>query len=254
MNIVKHNSVAWDKASGLEKWTKPVSSEVIQRAKDGSCEILLTNSKFVPENWYMPVKGKKILCLACGGGQQAPIFSALGGDVVVIDISEKQLQGDRVVKEREGLNMEIIKGDMCDLSMFANETFDMIFHPISNCFIPDPTLVWKESYRVLKKGGTLLSGLVNPILYLFDLEKIEQGKLIVTNTIPYSDIDQLPKDQLEKRILNKETLEYGHSLETLIGGQTAEGFAIIDFYEDISYSDTLDKYINSSFATKGIKI
>ncbi|BDD04243.1 class I SAM-dependent methyltransferase [Aureibacter tunicatorum] len=254
MNINKHNSRAWDKEDGLEEWKQPFSHEVIKKAKRNIAEVLLTNSKSVPSDWYMPVKGKKILCLASGGGQQAPIFSAMGANVTLVDISANQLAKDKMVAEREGLAIDIIQHDMCDLSIFEDETFDMIFHPISNCFIEDPNLVWAECYRVLKKGGSLLSGFVNPILYLFDMDAIEQGELKVTNTIPYSDVEQLPKDQLKKRIENNDTLEYGHSLDTLIGGQIAVGFAVTGFYEDYSCDDTLDKYIHSSIATKALKV
>lgn len=256
MNVIEHNGVAWDNVTGtsLEEWSKPVSSKIIENAKMGISEVLLTNARVVPTEWYMPMKGKKVLCLASGGGQQAPIFSAMGGIVTVVDISENQLNKDRLVAERENLDMEILKYDMCDLSIFADETFDMIFHPISNCFIPNPKLVWKESYRVLKKGGTLLAGFINPVLYLFDMDDFDNGVLTVKNKIPYSDIEQLPKEELEKRIANNDVLEYGHTLETLIGGQTELGFAITAFYEDFCQSEVLDKHICSSIATKAIKL
>ncbi len=202
----------------------------------------------------MPINGKKILCLACGGGQQGPVFSAMGGIVTVTDNSENQLTADRMVKNRENLDMEIIKCDMCDLSAFENESFDIIFHPISNCYIPNPKLVCAECHRVLKKGGKLLSGFINPLLYLLEMEDFDNGILTVANTIPYSDLEQLPKEQLEKRIEDKEVLEYGHTLDTLIGGQTELGFAIIGFYEDVSHHEFLDKHIKSSMATYAIKM
>ncbi|OLQ95695.1 SAM-dependent methyltransferase [Vibrio ponticus] len=254
MDITQHNSTAWEKDDGFEEWKQPVSSDVINDARNGIAEVLLTNSKPVPSDWYMPIKGKKLLCLASGGGQQAPVFAAMGANVTVTDMSLGQLNKDRMVMERENLSMEIIQRDMCDLSIFDDESFDIVFHPISNCFIGNPNLVWSECYRVLKKGGLLLSGFVNPLLYLFDLKGMEKGELKITNTIPYSDIEQLSKAELEERISNNDTLEYGHSLETQIGGQTAAGFAIIGMYEDISHDDVLDKHIKSSMATKAIKL
>ncbi len=255
MDIISHNSVAWDKQSGeLKEWTEPVSEEIIEAARQDKANVLLTNFKTVPTDWYMPVKGKRILCLACGGGQQGPIFSAMGADVVVMDNSEGQLEKDRLVSKRENLKMEILQGDMRDLSRFEDNSFDMIFHPISNCFIEDPQPVWNECYRVLKKSGVLLSGFINPILYLFDLSSMEKGKLNVTNTIPYSDLEQLPKDVLEERIKNNDTIEYGHTLESQISGQIQAGFVIGGFYEDISKDETIDKHIKSSIATKAIKI
>ena len=55
--------------------------------------------------------------------------------------------------------------------MVVNDTFDMIFHPVSNCYIEEVKPLWKECYRVLKKGGVLLSGLDIGIHYLFDEEE-----------------------------------------------------------------------------------
>ncbi|WP_338852687.1 class I SAM-dependent methyltransferase [Clostridium perfringens] len=165
------------------------------------------------------VKNKKVLCLASGGGQQGPIFSALGADVVVFDNSKEQLYKDEMVSKRDNLKIKLEYGDMRDLSRFNNETFNLIFHPISNCFVDNIEQVWNECYRVLDIGGTLISGFINPLVYIFDLYEWEKNnKLVVKNTIPYSDIEQLPKEQLEERLNNKDTLEFGHSLQSQIGG------------------------------------
>lgn len=231
-----------------------VSEKIIKLAKQNNASVLLTNSKPVPEEWYMPIKGKRILCLACGGGQQAPIFVAMGADVTVTDISKLQLEKDAFVAKRDKLKIEIIQGDMCDLSDFIDESFDIIFNPISNCFIDNPKPVWKECYRVLKKGGTLLAGFINPVLYLFNLDDMENGKLNISNTIPYSDLEQLPKEQLGERIANKDTIEYGHTLESQITGQLDAGFVTTGFYEDISKIALIDTYIKTSIATKAVKL
>jgi len=58
---------------------------------------------------------------------------------------------------------------------------------------------------------------------------------------------------LEKRIADKDTLEYGHALESHIGDQTSEGFAITSFYEDINTGELIDTYIKTSIATKAVK-
>jgi hypothetical protein len=82
----------------------------------------------------------------------------------------------------------------------------------------------------------------------------KNNKLILKNSIPYSDIEQLPKNQLKERIQNKDTLEFGHSLQSQIGGQIDAGFVIGGFYEDNSDGDLLDKHIDTYIATKSIKL
>lgn len=73
-----------------------------------------------------------------------------------------------MIANDESLNIKTVQGDMRDLSIFSDESFDLIIHPVSNVFVPDISSVWKESVRVLKFGGLLLSGFTNPIIYLFD--------------------------------------------------------------------------------------
>ena len=255
MEILNHNREAWNKQ--VEEgniWTKPVDSQKIEEAKKGRWSVVLTPTKPVPSDWFPKLDGKKVLCLASGGGQQGPILAATGAEVTVLDNSPYQLEKDKMVAAREGLLIKIEQGDMRDLSRFTNESFDLIFHPVSNCFMDDVNKVWKECYRVLTKGGALLAGFSNPITYIFDMNEWDVNhKLSVRHRIPYSDLEQLPKEQLELRIANKETLEFGHSLQDQIGGQIDAGFTIKGFYEDSSGGDLLDPYINTFIATRAVK-
>ena len=136
--------------------------------------------------------------------------------------------------------------------MFEDEYFDYIIHPWSNGYINDVRPVWKECARVLKKNGLLLAGFGNPISCIFNVGKFEQGIFQVENTIPYADIDHMD-DPETKAIVEEDGYLWSHTLEDQIQGQIDAGFAIIGFYEDIG-GTALDKYINSSIATKAIKL
>ncbi len=256
VDIVQHNKEAWiiESEKG-NKWTMPVDERTIEEARKGNWSIVLTPTKPVPSDWFPKLNGIKLLCLASGGGQQGPVFAAAGAEVTVFDNCPSQLEKDRLVAERDGLEIRTVQGDMRDLSVFEDESFDLIFHPVSNCFIDDVNSVWRECYRVLKKGGVLLAGFGNPLIYIFDMEQWDKNqKLEVKYSIPYSDTDQLPADQLESRIKNKETLEFGHSLEDQIGGQIKAGFVIAGFYEDTTGGDLLDPHISTMIATRAIKL
>ncbi len=255
MDILKHNRTAWNhEVDNANIWTIPVDAETISKARNGGFSLLLTPKIPVPSAWYDGVKGKKILCLASGGGQQAPIFAAAGAHVTLLDNSPNQLKQDEMVAQRENLKIQLVLGDMRDLSVFKDETFDLIFHPVSNLFVDDINIVWKESYRVLKKGGRLLSGFCNPVLFIYDYVAWEKDQVFITKyKIPYSDIEQLPKDELKQRIKNEEPLEFGHSLDDQIGGQIKVGFSIHGFYEDKFGKEFLDEYISSFIATLAIK-
>lgn len=228
----EHNRVAWDSlVCKGNRWTQPVSSEVIESARAGKWNIVLTPEHPVPKDWLEPVAGKRILCLAGGGGQQAPILAAAGAIVTTLDNSPGQLEQDQVVAKREGLEIGAVLGDMRDLSVFENESFELIVNPCSNSFVPDVNPIWRECFRVLKPGGALLAGFINPLTHIFDYDRLEVGELHVRHKIPYSDYD-LPEKERQALIDQGEPLWFGHSLTDQIGGQIAAGFSITGFYED----------------------
>ena len=255
MDIRAYNRDAWNREvdGGENRWTQPVSPEVIAKARQGEIAILLTEQKPVPREWFPPLKDLAVLCLASGGGQQGPVLAAAGANVTVFDNSPRQLAQDQFVAAREALQLRIVEGDMRDLSVFTDESFDLIFHPVSNVFCPEVLPVWRECYRVLRHGGTLLMGAMNPVHYIFDLYKMDEGILEVKHSIPYSDLTSLSKEELEEYMAKGLPLEFGHSLTDLIGGQCAAGFVIVDFYEDSMSESPLSKYHPNFIATRAMK-
>lgn len=254
MDVFKYNKQAWDaEVTGGNPWTVPVNSETISRARQGDWHIMLTPTKNVPKDWIVPIQGKRILCLASGGGQQGPILSAAGAAVTVLDASENQLAQDRIVAERDGLNFEICLGDMSDLSCFQSETFDLIVHPVSNCFIENVRPVWKEAFRVLKFGASLISGFNNTIIYSFDPDLAEKEVFQLKHSIPYSDITSLTEKERRRYTEKNWPLQFGHTLEDQIDGQIAVGFVIVGFYEDKYGKEPVDHFISSFIATRALK-
>ena len=146
MSVFDVNQRAWDRlVESGNRWTVPVSSEAIAKARNGDWQLVLTPSLPVPASWFPPLTSCRVLCLASGGGQQGPILAAAGANVTVFDASEKQLLQDRMVADRDGLELETIQGDMADLSCFEDGAFDFVFHPCFNCFAEDIRPVWREA-------------------------------------------------------------------------------------------------------------
>jgi SAM-dependent methyltransferase len=257
MDIREYNQQAWDHlVEERNRWTVPVSSEEIERARNGDWQVLLTPTRPVPTDWFPDLQGRSVLCLASGGGQQGPILAAAGARVTILDNSPQQLEQDRAVARRDQLELQTTLGNMANLSPFDEKSFDLIFHPCANCFVPDVRPVWQECFRVLCPGGCLLAGFINPVRYLFDQTKMDAGRLEVRHAIPYSDLADLTPKELQAGILDhKQPVEFGHSLTDQVAGQLDAGFVITGFYEDHyeSDSDALSNYLQTFIATRAKK-
>ena len=254
LNVRDYNRYAWNRQVDINnKFTIPVNPQTVAAARKGEFSVLLTETKPVPSEWFPPFQGLNLLGLACGGGQQGPVFAALGANVTIFDNSPAQLERDRQVAAREGLNIRTVEGDMRDLSAFADEAFDLVFHPVSNVFCPEVRPVWREVFRVLRQGGLLLAGFANPIYYMFGTHADEQKTLQVRYAIPYSDLNDMEPAELDICIEEGIPLEFGHSLSDLIAGQIDAGFVITGFYEDICPDSPLSQYHPAYIATRAVK-
>jgi len=254
-SYAQYNRKAWDHqvATG-NQWTIPVTPEQISAARRGEWSLVLTPTIPVPREWYPPLTGADVLCLASGGGQQGPILAAAGAHATVYDNSPAQLARDREVADRDGLDLVTMLGDMRDLSAFPNASFDLIFHPVSNVFIPDVLPVWQEAYRVLRKGGVMLAGLANPVIYLFDFDKLDRGELVVAHSLPYSDMKDMTPGERNKWETEGIPFEWSHSLDEQIGGQLKAGFVLTDLFEDIDPGSVLGKTIPTFMATRAVRL
>jgi SAM-dependent methyltransferase len=253
VDVLAFNRWAWDRqVARSNPWTVPVGPERIAAARCGEWEIVLTPTRPVPRAWFGALEGGRVLCLASGGGQQAPILAAAGARVTVLDNSPRQLARDREVAEREGLVLKLEQGDMRDLSRFADGSFDLIVHPVSNVFVPDVRPVWRECFRVLGPGGALLAGFVNPALFLFDEEVPEGEPLVARHGIPYSDVAAGPQ-RIAALQAKGEPLAFGHTLDDQIGGQIEAGFVIAGFFEDGLPGHPIDRLIRTFVATRAIR-
>jgi len=237
-------------------WGQPITHEMYVNASFDSRFLCLTPQKLVPREWFKPfltgndrLDDCKLLGLASGGGQQIPLFSALGADCTVLDYSDKQLESERLVAEREGYSVNIVKADMTLHLPFDDASFDLIFHPVSNCYIEDVQHVWDECFRVLKPGGVLLSGMYNGVDYVFEDENGE-CILTATNKLPYNPL----KDHvlMERAMKGDGSVQFSHTMEEQVGGQLKAGFTLTDLYEDMD-DEGIGAFMPNFLATRSVK-
>ncbi len=229
------------------EWGVPISHEVFVDALNGKWDVLLTPTKPVPHHWFGDLRGKRVLGLASGGGQQMPIFAALGANSTVLDYSEKQLEREKMVAAREGYAITILRGDMTKPLPFPDESFDLIFHPVSNCYVEEVKPIFRECYRILKHGGIFLAGMDTLLNYL-----VSEDEKSIVNTMPFNPL----KTPEHRRQLEASDcgVQFSHTVEEQIGGQLEAGFLLTHLYGDTNGSGYLhEKNAETFLATRAVK-
>lgn len=252
------NSKTWDTwAKNGCCWSVPVAHDVFMEARSGQWDVILTPCKPVPKAWFAPflkngrLDGIKLLGLASGGGQQMPIFAALGADCTILDYSDSQLESERLVAVREGYAINIVKADMTRRLPFADASFDLIFHPVSNCYIENVYHVWNECFRVLKSGGVLMAGMDNGFNFLVDDFTVRP--LVITNKLPFNPL-KMPEERMREMVENHEGIQFSHTLEEQIGGQLKAGLILTDVFEDFNNDpDAIADGIPAYWASRAVK-
>lgn len=219
-------------------WTACASQKQLQEARMGNLKLRFWD-RDIPQEWLKDISGKRVLCLAGGGGLQAPLLACAGAKVTVIDLSNKMLDKDREIAKRENLQIEIVKGNICDLSMFGDCSFDFILNPPSLMYLPDLNPVFRECYRVLTAGGVFIMMAPNPINYVCDYVDDENGGYYkAVHRMPFCSRDYDDSDWIE----------YGHTMEAYLGGLTDCGF-LISGYMECQMEDITELY----FMTRAVK-
>ena len=173
--------------------------------------------------------------------------------MTVFDNSPRQLDRDRETAEKHNLAITLVEGDMRDLSVFEDDRFDIIVHPISNVFVPDVRPVYAEAYRTLAPGGRLMTGFMNPLVFIFHKPAIDAGRFEVRYSLPYSDLDDMSEAERIATFGKNEPLEWSHTVERQISGQIEAGFMIGGFYEDTQKVGVIKDYFPAYFATLALK-
>lgn len=254
IDYVSFNADTWDNINEcLFDKTTVISHEDYVAAKNGTLNVSLAGIGTVPKEWFPPLKGANVLALACGGGQQCPVFAAHGAKVTVTDISSSQLAKEKYVSQREGYTIHIVRTDMSKPFPFADNSFDMIFNPISNCYIENIIPMWGECARVIKSGGVLMMAFVKEEFFLFEPDFRKEDFLISRHTLPFHPLRDLTEEQIKQKQNAQMPLAFSHTLTEQIGGLIKAGFEITDIYEDRDGGGLFDKYMDSYVAVRAVK-
>lgn len=184
--------------------------------------------KIDPEGTLGDIRGKHVLCLAGGGGQQSVVFALLGAIVTVVDLSDDQLQRDREAAAYYHVRVETRQADMRDLSWLDARSFDIVWQPYSLNFVPDARVVFEQVARVLLTNGVYHFNCANP--FVCGLGEKDWNGEGYTLKYPYRDGAELmypdPSWVHEPSERVPPVREYRHTLSTIINGLIEQGFVI----------------------------
>ncbi len=172
--------------------------------------------------------GRRLLCLAAGGGRQSALYAAAGAQVTVVDISPAMLALDRQVADQRGLQIVTVEASMDDLGMFQDQSFDLVVHPVSTCYVPDVKAVYREVARVTRDGGLYISQHKQPVSLQSSVTATSQGQYLIA--LSYYRQGPLPQVR-DSRLREEGTIEYLHRWEQLLGEMCRAGFVIEDLLE-----------------------
>jgi SAM-dependent methyltransferase len=186
------------------------------------------------------VNGKDVLCLAGGGGQQSAAFALLGARVTVLDLTATQLERDHQAAAHYGYQIRTVQGDMRDLSAFADDSFDIVWHAYSINFVPDPLPVFSEVARVLRPGGLYRVMTGNPFIMLvndegwdglaYPLRHPYRNGFEVSQVFPeWTFVDE---NGVQRKVIGPR--EWLHSLNALTTGLARTGFTLLGIWEELS--------------------
>ncbi|MFH1686396.1 MAG: class I SAM-dependent methyltransferase [bacterium] len=224
-DIARHNKKYWDEATARNsEYTRPwleLDSKVLQDYAEGRIEVLPEPYTCVyPRQVLKAVVGKRVLCLASGGGQQSAVYGLLGAQVTSFDFNEHQLHADQEAAAHYGYDLSCVQGDMRDLGCFRDDSFDMVYHEISICFVPSVAEVYHEVARILSPGGSYRVGQINPATHGVEETSWNGRAYQVENACRPGRLDQA------------DAREYRHLLSDQFNELIGAGFAIEGVFED----------------------
>lgn len=219
-SVLEHNRRAWDERVRRGQF----HTETAREADFRDPMAVIDDCGWLEGN----VRGRRVLCLAAGGGRHSALFAAAGANVTVVDLSPAMLDLDRKMAKERGFTVRVVEASMDNLPALANAGFDVVIQPVSTCYVPDVLAVYREVARVTAPGGLYISQHKQPATLQAEVLGSARG---YTLTEPYYRNGPLP--EVVGGCLHRETgtVEFLHRWQELVGGLCRSGFVLEDLVE-----------------------
>lgn len=111
------------------------------------------------------VKGKDVLEIGCGGGQNSIALAKWGARPVGLDISEEQIKHAQELATKERVKVRFRVGNMEDMHIFSDDRFDIVISSFALDYVDDLQKTFQEALRVMRKSGLFVFAVVHPIAH-----------------------------------------------------------------------------------------
>lgn len=190
------------------------------------------------------IKGKKVLCVGCGDGQEANLFYERGADVVGFDISEELV---RIAKSKYP-NIDFYVDDAESFTL--DEKFDIAYAGFVAHYFPNYKSFLSNTSKLLKKKGDLIFSIIHPIKRSLSVENINDRRYKIlgnskledgSNQICYG--DYLTSRQVSVKLAEDfEPINYHTTVGQQIRDILDSDFELIDFVEPKPVESALNDY------------
>jgi SAM-dependent methyltransferase len=222
----------------VERWRRLVEAGALYTRPLLNLDAASARETVDPRGRLGELAGRRVLCLAGGGGRESAAFAVLGARVTVFDLSEEQLGQDRRAAAHYGLEVETVQGDMRDLSPLHGAGFDLVWHSYSLNFVPDARAVFREVACVARPGGLYRLMCANPFVMGASTKDWDgRGYALTSAYVDGAEVEGADEEWVYERTGRGAITpprEYRHGLGTLVGGLTEQGFRILRASEDES--------------------
>ncbi|MCX6729958.1 MAG: class I SAM-dependent methyltransferase [Candidatus Portnoybacteria bacterium] len=180
------------------------------------------------------LKGKTVLCVGCGTGEECEHLNSLGAKKVVgIDISSGLID----VAKQSYPNLEFRVMDMEKIN-FPNNSFDFVYSSLTMHYVKDWTKTLSGIYKTLKSGGTFLFSTHHPIKWGAEVSRSKRKDTFLMGYTKWeSGRSEIFGDYLNARKINDiwfnefRVSYYHRPLSEIFKDIIKSGFFISDFIE-----------------------
>jgi SAM-dependent methyltransferase len=109
------------------------------------------------------VRGKRVIDLGCGAGQNAVVLAQEGAHVIAVDSSVGQLANARALAEQMEVRVEWHHADAADLAFLRADSIDLAFAAGLIGELEDVDRLFRQVHRVLRPNGPFVFSYDHPM-------------------------------------------------------------------------------------------